>query len=59
MPKVMIEMEMPQYCGECRLCLVDNRKGMNYCVITACDVDSHGVARPTKCPLQEVKEAVI
>lgn len=56
MPKVMLEMEMPQYCGECRLCLVDNRKGMNYCVITACDVDSHGVTRPTNCPLKEVKE---
>jgi len=49
MPKVMIEMEMPNGCRECKLydresCILDD--------MLLCEDNN----RPRKCPLQEVKE---
>lgn len=55
MPKVMIEMEMPKSCGECRFYFDDNREGVNYCALTAEETYYHA-ERPSLCPLQEVKE---
>lgn len=55
MPKVMINMEMPKSCGECRFYFDDNRMGVNYCALTAEETYYHA-ERPSWCPLQEVKE---
>lgn len=58
MPKVMLEMEMPRSCDECRFGIVDDSKQSAWCsamqklVTGAKFVNS----RLEDCPLQEVKE---
>lgn len=64
MPKVMIDMEMPCCCAECKLNYYSHWAGTHRCVITQekCDFKIpeplivSGFKRPSWCPLQEVKE---
>lgn len=60
MPKVMIEMEMPKYCRECRFCRYDSKYEEYYCYANLVPIDItenvYEHIRQTQCPLQEVKE---
>lgn len=61
MPKVMIEMEMPKSCRECRFCRYDDKYEEFYCYanyLIPSDVTEsvYEHIRRTQCPLHEVKD---
>lgn len=56
MPKVMLEMEMPKSCAECKFCLYQNDLNMYCSVLRVCFPGIDDSIRMRECPLQEVKE---
>lgn len=56
MPKVMLEMEMPKSCSECRFCIYINSGTSLHCKVKQKEIPLKMDARSTECPLQEVKE---
>lgn len=50
---VKIEMEMPNYCSECKFCIYEPPHP--YCALTNSQTSLDNT-RPSWCPLQEVKE---
>ena len=56
MPKVMIDMEMPKSCSECKFCLFQVDLNMYCSALCASFPGTDDSIRIQECPLQEVKE---
>lgn len=56
MPKIMIEMEMPKSCAECKFCLFQFDLNMYCSALRECFHGTDNSIRMKECPLQEVKE---
>jgi hypothetical protein len=56
MSKVMLEMEMPRSCSECKFCLFQVDLNMYCSALRASFPGTDDSIRMRECPLQEVKE---
>ena len=59
MPKIMIEMEMPKSCRECKFYeFISSDYTKVYCNVIGYWTNSKKGERSLECPLKEVKETV-
>lgn len=56
MSKVMVNMEMPKSCSECRFCIYINSGISLYCKVKQKEIPLKKDARSNECPLRKVKE---
>ena len=53
MPKVILELEMPQSCWDCPLQAISEKK-IKYCTVIRYSTDYYGTKRRPDCPLKPI-----